>query len=202
VATLFSDSTGEACVNAHPTVMTRNGTVLEGTTPSSNCQRASIQSLRVLYISKDRKSNILTSENLEQIKKIEDRILDTLELTKYCYLISSNFTAFASRDRQKVTDAVEAAVNASEFNHAACARINSVLNFMDELYFEADTGLGYHLLTPDLIPQEYDLSQEHVNSVANFWGNYTTTTYDLTNFPVAVGKSILLLPSRKKIAEK
>ena len=69
-----------------------------------------------------------------------------------------------------------------------------MLNFMDELYFEADTGIGYpHLLTSDLIPQEYDLSQEHVDSVAKFWGNYTTTTYDLTKFLVAVGKSILLL---------
>lgn len=93
VATIKSTADGSAvCINEAPTVMTRNGTLLEGPAVGENCQLASTQSMRILYISTDRESNILTTEKLEQIKKIEQEFLNHLDLTKYCHLIASNYS--------------------------------------------------------------------------------------------------------------
>jgi hypothetical protein len=57
---------------------------------------------------------------------------------------------------------------------------------MDEFYFEEETGLGYHLLKEDVILQEYNFAQDNIDEVVSYWSEYTTTSFDLSAFPVAV----------------
>ena len=98
VATIKNTADGKSvCVHDAPTIMTRNGTLLEGPAPGENCQLASTQSLRIMYISSDRESNILTTENLQQIHKIEQEFLAHTHLSKYCHLIPSNYSAFTGK---------------------------------------------------------------------------------------------------------
>ncbi|CAB9508308.1 dispatched homolog 3 [Seminavis robusta] len=196
VATVKSTADGSSkCVHEAPTILTRNGTLVQGPPPGTNCQRATQQRINILYISTDRTSNILTSDKLTQIHQIEQEFLARQQLSQYCYLVPSNYTAFTTRDPIEIVSAVEASANATEFNHVSCARINSVLNHMDPLFFDPDSGLGYHLLVEDVVPQEYTLTQDYIDDVAQFWSNYTTETYDLTPFPAAVqtvGQQIVL----------
>ena len=58
------------CVNSG-TSIARNGTSLGGPAPSPTCQTSSTQVFRVVYISSDRSSNILTAANLEEIRKVK-----------------------------------------------------------------------------------------------------------------------------------
>ena len=177
----FGESEG-LCVHDDPTVITRNGTLVQGPEPLVSCQRSSSNDLRLLYVSKDRTSNILTPKNLQEIKKIEDRILDTLGLTRYCYLIDSAFPPFTSRDRQTVNDTLTASVGA-EAQYVACERINSALNFMDPDFFDIsgrESGFGYYLMAQDQYPQEYDLSAENLDRVVDYWSAYTRRSYNLS----------------------
>lgn len=59
---------------------------------------------------------------------------------------------------------VGAAGSTTEANFRSCSRMTSVLNFMDDLYFDETTGLGYHLLQEDLLPQEFDLDQGSIDT--------------------------------------
>lgn len=178
------------CVHEDPTVLTRNGTLLQGPMPSASCQRTSLNDLRLLYVSKDRKSNILTPENLAEIQKIEARILDHIEFSRYCYLINSTYPAFTARDPETVVQVVSENVG-NDPNYAACERIHSPLNFMDEAYFDisgAESGFGYYLMAQDQFPQEYDLSQENLDTVVNYWSTFTAATYNLSEIsPFLVG---------------
>lgn len=97
IATIFSNVDGTSpCIHEAPTILTRNGTLVQGPAPSDNCQLASIQHLKILYVASDRESNILTPENLEQIRKIELEFLSHIDLTKYCHLIDSYEPNFES----------------------------------------------------------------------------------------------------------
>ena len=48
VAPLNTDDTAQDWIHAAPTILTRNGTLLQGPPPSANCQRASTHQLRIL----------------------------------------------------------------------------------------------------------------------------------------------------------
>ena len=63
-------ATGSDCVHVSPIILTRNGTLVAGDEPTQNCQRSSSHSLNVLFISKDRTSNILTADNLQKIREV------------------------------------------------------------------------------------------------------------------------------------
>ncbi|CAB9512861.1 dispatched homolog 3 [Seminavis robusta] len=189
------------CVHESPTVLTRNGTLLQGPAPSRNCQRAGTHTLNVLFVSKDRKRNILTADNLKQIQNIEDHILASQDLTKYCHLIDSNYTVFPSRDLEEWEDTILDSAGATEMNHAACRRISSPLNFMDPLYYDYvnETGLGYHLVPSDVVPQDYNLEQDNIFSVVSYWAGFPELkTFNLSGYPTAVsqtGGTSLTLPN-------
>ena len=94
----------------------------------------------------------------------------------------------ADRNTTEIAASVEAASNTTQADYRSCARIDSVLNFMDELYFVPSNGLGYHLLQADVIPQEYDLSSDNIDETVAYWSNYTLQTYDVSAFPAAVAQ--------------
>ena len=178
------------CVNDFDnTKMTRNGTLLEGSSvfPTSTCQRSSSNFLRLVYVSKDRKSNILTSENLQQIYEIESYILNKLGLSQYCYLLDASFGPLPTRDRIEIATIVSESIINNEPNaYISCERINSVLNFIDPLYFDyvGESGLGYYILPNDVIVQEYDY--DSIDNVVKYWSNYTQRTYDLSDYTLAI----------------
>lgn len=202
IAAGASGASSGDCVHEYPTVLTRNGTLVKGPMPSKNCQRSGSHTLNVLYISKDRTSNILTSENLRKIKEIEDHILDTQDLSKYCQLVDSNYTVWPTRDVEDWREIISDSIGATEFNHAACRRFSSALNFMDPLYFDYanDSGLGYHLIRSDVISPEYNFDQTYVDSVVDYWADYPDLrTYDLSNNRIALeqngGAESLVVPN-------
>lgn len=184
LSTFGQDGNGE-CIHDDPTVLTRNGTLLQGPMPSQSCQRSSSQFLRILYLSKDRTSNVLTEQNLKEIQKVEDRILSELELTRRCYLIDSTYPALETRNVSDWIATISDTIN-DEPQYVACERINSVLNFLDPLYFdrEANTGLGYYLLPNDQIIQDYNYSS--LDDVVSFWSKYTLQPYDISDYDFAV----------------
>jgi hypothetical protein len=143
----YGQISGSECVHDDPTILTRNGTLIRGPAPSAGCQRSTSHFLRLIYISEDRTSNMLTEANLQEIQKIEDRILSTLELSRYCYLIDSRYPPFVTRNTDDIVATVTSTAN-DEPQYVACERIDSVLNFLDPRYFDRqdDTGLGYYLL--------------------------------------------------------
>eukprot|EP00039_Didymoeca_costata_P004170 m.71768 g.71768 ORF g.71768 m.71768 type:complete len:1159 (+) comp12276_c0_seq1:222-3698(+) len=198
VLPLINSPDGSICVHDDPTILSRNGTLLAGEMPTPGCQRTTNMYFRVLYVSKDRKSNVLTSENLQEIKKIEDRLLNHIETTRYCYLQDTGILNIDNRTggfdevRQKVEDAV---ANNSNTTRPACKRISSALNYFDDLYYDYATqsGLGTYLISPDIVKMEYNLTKENVEAVTDYWAAYKTSTFDLSDFPVAVatiGKEI------------
>lgn len=146
VSTFGQAATG-ACLHDDPTLMTRNGTLLKGSMPTKGCQRSTNHFFRLVYISKDRASNILTQDNLRQIQSIEETFLNTLEVTRHCLLVDSTYPAFVNRNIDDIVDTMAETVN-DEPQFVACERINSVLNFLDPLYFDRQeqSGLGYYLL--------------------------------------------------------
>ena len=188
VSTFRQQNQGE-CVHQNPTILTRNGTLVQDPAPSLGCQRTSTQFLRLLYISSDRESNIITPDNLQEIKTVEDRILSNQQLTRYCYLLNTSYEALPTRDpndwQQVLLDTAD-----SEPITAACERIGSSLNLLDSLYFDIsgnETGLGYYLLPNDQVTQEYNFSQSHFDSMIDYWSAFgQQRTYDLSNFSAAV----------------
>lgn len=175
---------GEECVHDDPTILTRNGTLVRGPMPSASCQRSSSHFLRLIYLSSDG-SNILTEDKLRAIQEVEDRFLGELELTRNCYLIDSTYPAFENRDIDDIAATISSTVN-NDPEFVACERINSVLNFLDPLYFDRfdNSGLGYYLIPNDQVPQEYNYSS--LNDVVSFWSNFSFQTYDFSNFDFAV----------------
>lgn len=167
-------ASGVDCVHESPTILTRNGTLIQGPMPSKNCQRSATHTLNLLFISKDRTSNVLTPENLAQIQQVEDYILGSPDLSKRCNLVDSNFTVFEDRNVSNWQRIMSQTMGEEEKNHVACKRISSPLNFMDPLYFDtsAETGLGYYLIDSDVIPQDYVLEQNHIDSVIEYWSEY------------------------------
>eukprot|EP00977_Amphora_coffeiformis_P002791 scaffold528_cov165-Amphora_coffeaeformis.AAC.3 len=143
----YGQAESGACIHEDPTILTRNGTLLQGPAPTKACQRVSNNFLRLIYIVKDRQTNILNQENLREIQKIEDHILNTLEITRYCLLLDSKYPAFLTRDPSKIATTILETAD-EESNFVACERINSPLNFLDPLYFDRqnESGTGYHLL--------------------------------------------------------
>ena len=193
LSTFGQDGNGE-CLHDDPTVLTRNGTLIQGPMPTDSCQRSSSHFLRILYLSKDRKSNILTEQNLREIQKVEDRILSEVELTRYCYLIDSRYPAFETRNVTDWIDTISETID-DEPQYVACERMTSVLNFLDPLYFNRvdDDGLGYYLLPNDQVPQEYNYSS--LEDVVDFWSNYTIRSYDFSDYDFAVatvGESVTI----------
>mmetsp|Transcript_30522 Transcript_30522/g.71389 ORF Transcript_30522/g.71389 Transcript_30522/m.71389 type:complete len:720 (+) Transcript_30522:111-2270(+) len=188
VSTIAEGSFGE-CVHEDPTILTRNGTLVQAPAPTEGCQRASSQFLRLIYISKDRSSNILKPENLEQIKKIEEEILNHIHLTRYCYLLDSSYDAFETRDPDE-WERILIETNGQAAVTAACERIESSVNHMDNLYFDTsgnESGLGYYLLPNDQVPQEYAFSQSWLDHVVSYWSQFgQQRAYDLSEFPAAV----------------
>jgi len=143
----FGQADAGACVHEHPTVLTRNGTLLQGPMPSKGCQRSTNHFFRLVYIVKDRKSNIITEENLRAIQDIEEQFLNHLHLSRNCLLIDSTYPAFETRDLDEIGRTVLETIN-DEPLYASCERINSVLNFLDPMYFDRqnETGVGYYLI--------------------------------------------------------
>ena len=176
--------TGE-CVHDDPTILTRNGTLIQGPAPSESCQRTSTMQLRLLFISKDRKSNILTPENLIKIKEIEDKIVNHIEWTRYCNLIDTALAPLMTRDTA-ILEPLLAEAAGKDPAFTPCVRILSFTNLLDPLYFNESDGIGYHLLMADQFPQEFDFSQENLDHVIDFWSTYTPRSYDLSGFEVAV----------------
>jgi len=189
IATFYQqDGTAQECVHTDPTVLTRNGTLVQGPKPSLSCQASKVEQLRLLYVAKDRTSNMLTTEILEEILKIESRILDTLGLTRYCNLLLSSFSAFETRELSDWASTVFEAqrqVDAGEVPEEdlvqSCQRIFSPLNFFDPLYFNDSTGLGYYMLPNDLVRQEYE-DLDNVEAVVDKWNDWAEYTYNISQF--------------------
>eukprot|EP00977_Amphora_coffeiformis_P009253 scaffold2102_cov161-Amphora_coffeaeformis.AAC.37 len=180
----FGGVTGE-CVHEDPTILTRNGTLIQGPAPSGSCQRTSTMNLRLLFITKDRKSNILTPENLIKIKEIEDKIINHIEWTRYCNLVDTALAPLTTRDASELQPLLAEAAG-KDPTFTPCARIMSFNSLLDPLYFNESDGIGYHLLTSDQFPQEFDFSQENLDNVMDFWSTYTPRSYDLSGFEFAV----------------
>lgn len=173
------------CVHDDPTVLTRNGTLVQGPAPTGSCQRSSTMAFRLLFISKDRETNILTPENLMKIKEIEDRIINHVEWPRYCYLIDSSVDPLTTRDEDTIEAILEDAAG-KEPEFTPCERIRSFTNLLDPLYFDEATGIGYHLMPGDQFPQEFDYSQENLDEVVDFWSTYTPRSYNLSGIDFAL----------------
>jgi len=190
----YGQAESGACIHEDPTILTRNGTLLQGPAPTKACQRVSNNFLRLIYIVKDRQTNILNQENLREIQKIEDHILNTLEITRYCLLLDSKYPAFLTRDPSKIATTILETAD-EEPNFVACERINSPLNFLDPLYFDRqnESGTGYHLLPNDQVPQEYDFSA--LSNVISYWKDFNIRSYNLSDYDflaATIGKSVTI----------
>lgn len=189
------------CLHQDPTRITRNGTLVAGPAPSAHCQTSSTMAFRLVFVAKDRKSNIFTPENLAKIAEIERKILDHPEFPRYCHLVQTAIEPVTAEDpaarRDEIFDRMEDAAARSTNGAAlrqACTRISSVTNFMDPAYFEEETGLGFYLTPADAVSTLHDLSEANVNTERAFWAGYQTTSYNVS-LPVAVpllGNSITI----------
>ena len=187
LAKVASQGVDGLCVHEDPTILTRNGTLVRGPAPSASCQRSTTMKLRLLFISKDRKSNILTPENFQKIKEIEDRILSHPEFPRYCNLIDSALPPTDSRDIDVLGPLLIQAAE-EEPAYTPCGRMSSFVNLLDPFFFDLDneTGVGYHLMAADQFKQEFDYSPDNLEKVIGYWSSFTPRSYDMSDYPFAV----------------
>mmetsp|Transcript_28927 Transcript_28927/g.55390 ORF Transcript_28927/g.55390 Transcript_28927/m.55390 type:complete len:1169 (-) Transcript_28927:363-3869(-) len=174
------------CVHTQPTQLTYDGRLEQGPAPSPHCNVFTPVKMTVLWMAKDRKSNILTPANAEIMHKVTTMFREEPEWPQYCNLIDMSIRALTPQERPANTDAamrsdLSDVLELSQLG--ACRRAESLANFLDPLYFNTTDGAGYHLVYTDTIPQEFNFDDPKVldNNRAYFASSFVGT-YNLSKY--------------------